>query len=185
MEDLGWLTLEVDDELMCSFPSSTSSTAHAGYGLHVDWIQGVAYHYPSTPYHALASTSLPSDRPLPALSPVLARAAVYRPFPDALSRENNVPMIIERTRMAVFIFAIRLSGHRGDVRMVALSNEGAAVSVNDVLEAVRAAVAGRQPAFAPAAAMAQMGTIRLDERARWNWSGFEEGNEGVWELSLV
>ncbi|TFK39149.1 hypothetical protein BDQ12DRAFT_665497 [Crucibulum laeve] len=71
--------------------------------------------------------------------------------------------------------------------MLTLSNEGAAVSVSDVLEAVRAAIAGRQPAFAPAATMAtmaQMGTIRLDERGRLVWSGFQDGSEGVWELSL-
>ncbi|TFK39151.1 hypothetical protein BDQ12DRAFT_682247 [Crucibulum laeve] len=97
-----------------------------------------------------------------------------RPFPTIPSRQNNVPVIVERSRIRVFLFAIRLSGHMGDVRMLTLSNE-----------VVRAAIAGRQPAFAPAPTMAQMGTIRLDERGRLVWSGFQNGSEGVWELSLV
>ncbi|TFK39148.1 hypothetical protein BDQ12DRAFT_665496 [Crucibulum laeve] len=158
---------------------------HPGYDIHVDQNQNDAYYYPPTPYHALTPISLAPDRRLPALSPVLTGDAVYRPFPTTSSRQNNVPVIVERSRIRVFLFAIRLSGHTGDVRMLTLSNEGAAVSVNDVLEAVRAAIAGRQPAFAPAAAMAQMGTIRLDERGRLVWSGFRDGSEGVWELSLV
>ncbi|TFK39126.1 hypothetical protein BDQ12DRAFT_722515 [Crucibulum laeve] len=153
---------------------------HAGYGIHVDWNQRVAYHYPVTPYHAL-----PPDRRLPALSPVLAGKTVYRPFPTVFSQQNNVPMIIEQSRIPVFIIVIRLSGHTGDIRIVTLSNDGATVPVNDALEAVRDPIVGRQPAFAPAAAMAQMGTIRLDERGRLVWSGFRDGSEGVWELSLV
>ncbi|TFK39127.1 hypothetical protein BDQ12DRAFT_722516 [Crucibulum laeve] len=158
---------------------------HAGYAIYIDWEQNVAYHYPPTPYHVLAPISLPPSRRLPTLSSVLAGTAGYRPFPGAPTLQNNVPAIIERSRIPVFILAIRLSGHMGDVRMMTLSNEGAAVSVNDVLEAVRAAIAGREPAFAPAAAMAQMGMARRDERGRLVWSGLRDGSEGVWELSLV
>ncbi|TFK39143.1 hypothetical protein BDQ12DRAFT_70508 [Crucibulum laeve] len=109
---------------------------------------------------------------------------MYRPFPTAPSQQN-IPITIERSTFPVFIIVIRLSGHMGDIRMVTLSNEGAAVSVNDILEEVRATIVGRRPALAPMAAMAQMGSIRLDERGRLVWSGFRDGIEGVWELSLV
>ncbi|TFK39222.1 hypothetical protein BDQ12DRAFT_74188 [Crucibulum laeve] len=145
---------------------------------------------PPTPRHAFASTSLPPAYPTSVLHPLLVLASdskvIYRPFPSALPEHQSVPAVIVLGDTPLHLFLVRLSHAPGDYKMLAFPTGEFFTSVNDVLHAVRAALAtaGAEPKLEELGE-AKEGSVRFNSMGGWVWTGFVLGKDGVWELSLV
>ncbi|TFK39232.1 hypothetical protein BDQ12DRAFT_722614 [Crucibulum laeve] len=145
---------------------------------------------PPTPRHAFAPINLPPAYPTSTLHPLLGLASgsevVYRPFLLALPEHQSVPAVIVPDDTPAHIFLVHLSHVPGDYEMLVFPTGASFTSVNDVLHAVRVAVAdaGTEPK-PEQLGEAKEGSVRLDSIGRWTWTGFVLGNDGVWELSFV
>ncbi|TFK39231.1 hypothetical protein BDQ12DRAFT_682414 [Crucibulum laeve] len=145
---------------------------------------------PPTPRHAFASTGLPPAYATSALHPILASASdskvIYRPFPPALPEHQSVPAVIVPGDIPLHLFLVRFSHAPGDYKMLAFPTGASFTSLNDVLNAVRDAVAstGTEPKPEELGETKE-GRVRLDGMGGWMWTGFVLGDDGVWELSLV
>ncbi|TFK39235.1 hypothetical protein BDQ12DRAFT_665570 [Crucibulum laeve] len=123
------------------------------------------------PRHASSSISLPLAYPTPVLHPLLALASgsevVYRPFPPALPKHQGMPAVIVPGDTPTHLFFVRLSHVPGDYKMLAFPTGASFTSVNDVLHAVRAAVAGASTEPKPEElGEVKEGRVRLDSMGR-------------------
>ncbi|TFK39223.1 hypothetical protein BDQ12DRAFT_722600 [Crucibulum laeve] len=179
-----------------SFPSMVlayqhlQETSEPSSGLHQHQHPSNVDQPPPTPRYAFAPISLPPAYLTSTLDPLLVSASgsevVYRPFPVALPEHQGITATIVPGDTPAHLFIVRLSYAPGDYRVLAFPTGALFTSVNDVLHAVRVAVAdaGMEPE-PEELEEAKEGSVRLDSKGRWTWTGFVLGSDGVWELNLV